>query len=135
MTKTAERHQLLEDVLITAIEGGINYWALVTDLSYEGVTATVLEADDAADYYEAWGFGGNWNWDAINADSSLTRYRITARALGAAMGKIARGEVEVNDRIARAITMANRNAADADLDADAADVIVQVACFGTIRYG
>jgi hypothetical protein len=126
---------MLSDVLITAIEGGINYWALTEARNYDEVTADLIDAEDAEDYFTLLGgWQPSYDWEAINADASIERHRVTARSLGGAMAKIAQGGL-VNEYLTGVIARANRTNDFGDMDAEAADVIVQVACMGTVKYG
>lgn len=115
--------QLLLDVLTTAVEGGINYWAdfvsvsrLQPDLSVNNVRLRPREEDAE-----------------LAVDDEV--FQITHLRIGQAMQLVVSGDVLVRDDIRRAVLHAIADPDNADIDAEAADVLVQVACFGEIVYG
>lgn len=91
------------DMLITAVEGGINYWASVEDYSPEGHKrfATVTPFDDEG------------------------TFTVTAGDMRAAVKRVL--ELYPN-------SVAARDIRNDDIDAGAADLIFQVACFGRGIY-
>ena len=92
------------DIIITAVEGGINYWAAI--IEYEngpGKGKVTLE-----DMYE----GGTYTVTAGQATAAAQEVmRLYPKTRGA-------GYIKADD-----------------IDGEAADMIVQVACFGQIVYG
>lgn len=120
--------QLLRDVLCTALEGGIGYWAEASDIEtvevevngspmqeYVGCTLTDCEGTDDE--------GNDWT-HKVTLDT-------VAEGIRRIMAREARARRDIEDAIRAAV-------ADADagtIDADAADVIMQVALFGEIVYG
>lgn len=92
------------DILITAIEGGINYWAEVTDYSPDGDRPFAV----------------------IREIEGRDEYRLTPTAMTAAANKVV--TLYPNTRAAGYIRTDN-------IDAEAADMIAQVACFGELVYG
>ena len=123
-TRTATRTQFLTDVLTTAVEGGINYWAQVTSYTWNtevvadrGVTITDVE------------------------DSGAT-VRVTVASIATALGKFTRGTAEeaaalvgVHPSYVSQIRTANRENDGGEIDAEYADMIVQVAALGEVIYG
>ena len=131
MAATNQRTQMYRDILITAIEGGINYWASVlhydpdydvdTFSSGDGIHAVIVEDEDGAE--------------------SKT---IDTKAIRSAMSKLHKGEgyslrpdVETPEWWVKKWRRAYRDCATGDWDFDAADadVVVQVAVFGEVGYG
>lgn len=131
MAATNQRTRMYRDILITAIEGGINYWASVLhydpDIDYathdsgDGIHAVIVE-------------------DADGAKSQT----IDTKAIRSAMSKLHKGEgyslrshVETPEWWKKKWRKAYRECADGSWDFDAADAdqIVQVAVFGEVVYG
>lgn len=120
-TRSDKRTQFLTDVLTTAAEGGIRYWAAVTSYRWDcppderHVSFLELEADD----------------DLVHT----VRLDDIARALG----KFARQEVGcrfVESAGAGQVMRADRtNGDEGDVDAADADCLVQIAALGQVVYG
>ena len=104
------KNPFLRDVLVTATEGGINYWADVQRRSLKDITAAIVPIDETPLYLQ---------------DDDLR----------AAIAKIFRGDVEINPEIWRDIVCAVAQEDASDIDAEGADAIVQIALFGEIVYG
>lgn len=122
------RTQMFSDVIITAVEGGTGYWAVADkyrwsdDDSYPA-TVTLIEQDSA---------GG---FDSLNREP-IGAYPVTVHGIAAAMYRIAFDPtIGVSNSIQRSVTVALVHTDYADLDADAADAIVQVLIFGDLVYG
>jgi hypothetical protein len=118
-TKT-EREDFLDCVTITAIEGGIGYWSVCHSYKWKDqpeVTAVIQEWDEWED--KAIG-------DKITVDRALIRKGIK---------QVLSGEADVAASMVKIIAGANATNDGGDIDADAADVIVQAAIFGTLTYG
>lgn len=90
------------DILVTAIEGGIGYWADVEAYSPANGLATIRDAEEGH------------------------VFKLTAGELTAAAKKV----VELYPTSIGAEYIRQE-----DIDAEAADMIVQVACFGEVVYG
>jgi hypothetical protein len=137
MRRTEERTEFLGDIITAAVEGGTGYWAQVSQYQYVdrwsepegriavcvgtrqagGARATLHEMNDEETGYKAEGL-------LLNAD-----------AVARGLGKIKRGEVQINDSLRALIMRADADNDAGDIDADAADVITQVALLGEIVYG
>ena len=126
MNKSKERKQFLMDVFTTAIEGGINGWAAVSQYQWrkpdgsddlDGFFATVHELnDDESDYREV-GL-------CVNADT-----------IAAGIGKITRGECNVHQDYVSRIREASVENDAGDIDAYDASMIVQAGMLGEVIYG
>lgn len=92
------------DIIITAVEGGINYWADVTEYRNEP---------------------GKGKVTLVDVEEGST-YTVTATQASDAAQEVVR--LYPNTRGAGYILADN-------IDAEAADMIVQVACFGEVVYG
>ena len=125
-TRSPERTGFLTDILITAVEGGINSWAYVRDYVHTsedpskiGVTVSSVDEDE----------------------DDFAPTRVDLDMIASAVRKITSGEVGVHERMFLSITHAsNKNDTCPvgdfdDLDADYCDTIFQVALFGKVIYG
>lgn len=120
-TKSDARAQFLSDVLSTAVEGGVQYWAEV--LSYA------------------------WNDQEVgrqaNASATLTdKEEDDGKVFTVTLDTIAKGwglyqGTSISGReYGKQAQLANRtNGEDGDFDADIADQIVQLGLFGEVVYG
>lgn len=104
--------QALCDIITTAIEGGSNYWAMPVkaDRTEEGDPKRV---------------------ELLDREDDFAPYTVTINDVQAAVRKVQAGDVRVNSTIAEWITSGDAGM----IDATAADVLMQVACFDEIRYG
>jgi hypothetical protein len=127
------------DILTTAVEGGIAYWAndraddgslqveridRDADLNVERIVFNVPAAEDVAGQDVRWRHG----YETATVDTFMVE---------ATIRRLATGEVKVRKDI-RAIAarlLAGDRDAVGDADAEVADVIVQVALFGEVVYG
>jgi hypothetical protein len=126
-----EREQFLSDVLTTAVEGGINYWAAVSDYKwYEGdfraipASVKVHEIDDDP------------------ADVSQPYFEvgvpITTKEIGAAIARIMNPNDEIkhlNPYVRSLVFQASMENDAGDIDTDIADTIMQIAVLGGVIYG
>lgn len=108
--------QLCADVLCTALEGGIGYWAEADDIVsgegvYHRVTLTDAEGDD--------------DWSHILDNDAIRR----------GIEQALHPDFAVDSAIRGAIFEGVVQNDAGYIDAIAADVIVQAACFGEIVYG
>ncbi len=121
--RTEERNQFLADVFITAIEGGVNYWARVSDYKWKGCESdgrfsAVLNDSEGADFVDR-------VVDITVIDKGIDAFLawIDTRNLGP-------------DHYYRKFVIANlTDGVDGDFDAQVADMIVQFGLFGEVVYG
>lgn len=130
-TRSEERTEFITDVFTTALEGGINYWAVVTEYQHDGdyPHATIVDAE--AHYQDEITPETTWHVDLDTIAKGLNR-----------ITKAKAGEIEYlhegHRRLVAAANRANDCAPDGhndDIDADVADNILQVALFGKVVYG
>jgi fructose-bisphosphate aldolase class 1 len=125
MARSAERDRFLKDVVVCFIEdGGLNAWRQIERYKYvyadeddflspmTTCEATFIDVEDEGKTYE------------VNAD-------VVAKGLG----KLKRGEVEMNGAMLRNILDGDRENEAGNIDAYDADAIVQAAVFGELTYG
>jgi hypothetical protein len=118
VTITIAREEFLSDIITTAIEGGTGYWAQVSGYHWSDdepatTRATLHDMEDGATF-------------------ALT---IEDIARGLAIVVDERGEFRLNDELRASIVLADNENDGGYIDADCADVIVQAALFGEVRYG
>lgn len=124
-----ERDEFIRDIAITAVESGydgIGYWASCRKYKWSSVTPASLDhmlkfpeiritpAEDPEDFKDQ---------------------NITAATIRKGLRLIVDGTVKVREDLFKAIALANRENDGGHIDADCADVIVQVGLFGEIVYG
>lgn len=145
-TTTTAREQLLRDILTTAVEGGINYWANDLDASGRQQVRRInrdtngdvlsiifdrLAVEDVS--------GATTQALETPLDEEGTRLVINATALERACERVAHGTVKAGDSVravAQVIAEGEPEEADeVDYDAGDADALVQAALFGDIVYG
>lgn len=112
-----DRVGFLADILITAAEGGINYWAITFNYEWSddkpGLTRVqILERGSRNDE----------RWVDINTIELGIR-------------RIVGNEVKINDRTKQDLWLAWGSLDAGEVDAGDADCIVQAALFGTIVFG
>lgn len=106
-----DRNEFLTDIIDTAFEGGINYWA---EFSTEIGSNKIRDYDDE-------GPVGEW----IEVTPGLVEKGIAA---------VKEPSFQVREDILTAILLSDRNNDAGEIDIEAADVIVQAAIFGEIVY-
>jgi hypothetical protein len=143
-----ETREFLLDVMVTAIEGGIGYWARAhnvqrdPDLNY--TQFTLFEFENVA---EDLNIGLIWpaDWDTIDQyvldnPDSVPQYHITVERVEQAYRKMLADYILDGTQVAASDYMDRFVQAWAEkdagvLDALDADIIIQVACFGEVIYG
>ena len=118
----AEYFQLFTDVLISAVEGGVGYWASCSDYDYSnpdperrGVVLHELEEGDGA--------------EALH---------VTLHTIGLGMGRIIRKDCLLRSDIRKTVACVWADPSGdkvGDVDAEVADCIVQAGLFGKVVYG
>ena len=124
ITRTVEiSDELIEDILCTAFEGGITYWAdniscednkdmkKVGGCKHEYLTKT--KKKDAVMY--------------IHDISDEQKHPITKKSIIDALQKMDSPEYKYTKALSRIL--------NEQYDADDADIVVQTACFGEVVYG
>jgi len=116
--RSEKRIEFLKDVLSTAIEGGIDYWAVLWDYDCDKGTATIQV----------------WNSDNENGVEG-EKFYLTIDSVARGLKLL----VEVGDvpaEIKKNVGLADKtNGDDGDYDSIDADCIVQMAVFGKVIYG
>lgn len=112
--------------LTTAVEGGINYWA--SDIQYTKRVAGIGVTPDLERFYDnLLGIRFKVEGADVLEEHQGRTFRVSVKALQRAADRI------IHEHLIRG-DLANGIIND-DIDADAADCIVQVAAFGKLIYG
>lgn len=140
MTKrSAERTQFLADIIITAVEGGIGYWAAVRgykapDDNPAG-TRALLRVHDEDDGYCAWtDVAKSLVYPrAMSVDGRWAVLGVNTIAHGISL--IRKGECSLDPAIRKNILGASAVNEAGDIDSSDADIIVQLGILGDIVFG
>lgn len=139
--RSAERQEFLADIITTAVEGGIGYWSKVSDYRWQcprlGYShpqrypeGSVPDKADASVTV--------WDYECDEGrDDNPPRYDITVESIASALARFREGKIgglHESNR-AKVIAIDALNGQEDVPDADMADWIVQVACFGEVIYG
>ena len=118
------RQKAYSDIIITAVEGGIGYWAFVTDYEWQDGSGDEIAATAT-----------------IRPEDNNTAYSLSIEQIGSALHKMANGGGFGDEPAPEWWTRKWRKAylecagGEWDFDADDADAVVQVVCFGEVVYG
>ena len=118
-----ERKNFLASVLVTAVEGGIDYWADVGNYTWAqddrgnltGASVEVKERDER-ELTDKW-------------------IPIDLKIIAAGISSIKSGKVNMNPKIVGYVTMSDVENDASEVDSEVADCIVQAALFGQLVYG
>ena len=120
---TDKRKQMLFDIFITAIEGGIGYWAYSEEYHWrkedgsddlDGFHSIVVDTED---------------------EDAFERSTINAAVIEKGIQKIKDPKFQINDTTRKKVMVADILEDDYDFDADDADCIVQAGLFGELMFG
>jgi coenzyme F420-reducing hydrogenase gamma subunit len=131
--RTTERAQFLADVLTCAVEGGINYWASVSD--YRWYDPTFEDGGGTAEHVD--GVPNAYATVHETESDGTVSGLIGVDQVATAIRDILNGKegIRINDADVALIREANRDNDAGEIDAGIADMIVQVAMFGEVVYG
>lgn len=126
------RTEFLADIIITAVEGGTNYWASAFGYTHTSPSETRVVLVPSEDLEEA----GLWSGKPITeAWLSEHGHEVTTAKVEAVLERIRTYEVQIALSDQAMIDHANHETDAGHIDADLADTIVQIACFGEVVYG
>jgi hypothetical protein len=141
-TTETTREKFLTDLLVTAVEGGINYWAGVEKYDHSGPApergvTLVIGTEDLDEL--------NLKVPVLYVDDDRERFavRVELKDLHRGIKALADGIVQVGG-VTRSICQHANDHDDAasdldsspgDVDADVADCIMQAAVFGEVIFG
>jgi len=115
------KDEFLDCVVITAIEGGIGYWSVCSEYKHIGVPARAVIQEFDESTGEPYG-------EKLLVDRALITKALD-RITDLGQPRVA------NDSITKGIIIGVLDDDPGDIDADCADVIVQVGLFGKVVYG
>lgn len=123
--RTDKRKEFLTDLLTTAVEGGINYWAGVIRYKWDTDTGTAL-GEAFVDLYET-----EEAYDKKPEDIEV--FHVTIDTIAHGIGILREKHAHYPPK---AFWEADRtNGEDGDYDAGDADAILQAGLFGEVVYG
>jgi hypothetical protein len=106
------RKEFINDVFVTALEGGINYWAAV-DVYRPSRTMAIIR----------------------DTDRDNAPYTINAAVIRRGINLIVHDNINICDDIAKAVVWGNARNDAGDIDAVVADCIIQAGLFDEVIYG
>lgn len=119
-----ERKEFFFDIFVTALEGGIDYWACASEYHW-----------GKSDNYDLDGFYAMVS-DAEEDDTFPDNSRIDIDVIAKGVNKIVNDDtVKINSEIRKTIKVANITNDAGLIDANAADCIVQVGLLGELVFG
>lgn len=134
-------NEFLSQVLETAVEGGCSYWADVTiEDAEEGSDPDGARAFGMSDYSDDDERDDDEDQPVYRAASFLASKDPTKggtldlQGVADAIERLASGDVEVPPAIREIVVEAVQNEDAADIDAEAADCIIQIGLFDEIVY-
>ena len=114
--------ELIEDILCSAFEGGITYWA------------NNISCEDKKDMEKVGGYKSEYLTKTKKKDAKLIIWtvddekpKITKKSIIDALQKMDTPEYKYTKSLSRILSE--------QYDADDADIVVQTACFGEVVYG
>ena len=114
--------ELIEDILCSAFEGGITYWA------------NNISCEDKKDMEKVGGYKSEYLTKTKKKDAKLIIWtvddekpKITKKSIIDALQKMDTPEYKYTKALSRIL--------EQTYDADDADIVVQTACFGEVVYG
>lgn len=112
--RSPERKEFLDDLLITAVEGGINYWAQVSGYKFTDVPG---EAEVTVHDLE-----------------SEHQHFVDIDVIAKGLGRLQQDE-GLRSLYSDLLVASRTNGEDGDFDASGADVVLQLGIFGEVIYG
>ena len=110
-----ERKEFLSDVVITAVEGGIGYWAEVKDYQFGSDEASAMIR--------------------VNDDPDMPWRTLSIHTIQRGIKRLATGKYGINQTLLDWIVGGSATNEAGNIDSDCADVIVQVGILDEIVYG
>ena len=129
--RTAERSSFLAEVVVTAAESGVHYWAELSEYDWDDDGKG--EITDAS--FRVRGFDGDIPNDVGSVDRALEWQLVDLDTIERGIEALRDPGFQVNPRIQAEIFAGERVNDAGMIDANGADVIVQAAVFGEIIYG
>lgn len=122
-TRTPQRTCFLGDIVVTAVEGGVGYWAEHRNYDWK--------QDDAGNLTDA-----SVELRSADGDDELKEWTpVTLDTIEAGIAKIKEQGFTINPSLKKLVLYCDNEDDASDVDADIADCIVQAALFGKLVYG
>lgn len=136
-TRSPERESFLADIIVTAVEGGINYWASVTDYRWYDPSLDGGNAEPAPNG------GGNAVVTVYDMeDDEDEGVTVDLNSMAHAVNQIStRDDIKyLSSGVRKIVQSASRQNSIApdegyDIDAHVADQVLQVAAYGEVVFG
>jgi hypothetical protein len=135
MTKrTAERETFLADIVTTAVEGGMNYWAQTS--GYRWYSLSLPDGGGSADPSPAGGGNAYAKVHEFGDEPKVIKvHDLTIETVAKGIGILKKPETEISPYLRRTLLGADTENDAGEVDAEGADVLVQLGLFGEIVYG
>jgi hypothetical protein len=122
--RSEERSEFLWSILVTGIEGGIDYWATVEGAHYCDENGGPID-----------GFWANIQEHDEEAEPVGPVFKLSAKVIATGVNRIIDGRTKVSERLRSHVAAASAIDEGGDIGAGDADCIIQSAVFGEVRYG
>jgi hypothetical protein len=130
--RSAERETFLADIVVTAVEGGISYWARVGGYRWYSPDTVGGSAEPSP------AGGGNAYCTVYEMDDDaepVAEYKLTIDTIAHAFTVVKRPETRISDSLRKRYTALSFGGDDVDYDASDADNLVQLGLFEELVYG
>ena len=120
---TDKRRSFLADVIVTAVEGGIDYWAYTRNYTFE--YADNLKKDRDLAFASA----------EVRANDKPEWHELSPDVVEAGITELLAGTIKLHRSLRAILWTANMENDGGEIDSELADCIVQAALLGEIIYG
>lgn len=134
-TEPTKRQEFLTDILITAVEGGVNYWAQAGGYRYSGpakdrgVTLYIDDIDESDVLLDV-------IHDENPDDPEQVVTRVTLADIEEGIRRILyEDDFKASGQLLVAVLEPSANNDAGEIDAEIADIIIQAAVFGELVFG
>ena len=117
--RSAERVEFLSDIITTAVEGGIGYWAEILTYKWVDRPSAVARVRE---------------WEAAD-DGPRKEGELNINTIARGIGRIMKPDFKIRADLKKLIAGASATNDGGDIDVEGADCIVQAAMFGELVYG
>jgi hypothetical protein len=132
--RSAERESFLADIVTTAVEGGINYWARVS--GYRWHSPDMADGGGSAEPSPA---GGGNAYCTVHEmgdeEEPIAEHKLTIDTIAHAFTVARDPDVKINPGYRAKLIELSLGGDDVDYDAGDADNLVQLGLFGELVYG
>lgn len=130
------RSEMLADIFITAMEGGIGYWAYALKYHWALDEKDELGLHKVDPEFFAILTDAEYAHKADKTDADFHNLRLNKEVIETGIARLIKPGFQVREDIKDKVIIADRrDGQDIDLDANDADCIVQAGLFNEIRFG